>query len=396
MFIEAAALVQMPQPTFNFRLQKDLSLAGEAAHKLGSQCNFFNNDLIRNKLLNSGFSPETAESFTFTACNRVDVPGVLYNKMYLIDIFDNPVSWFREALFAVSSEAEILPEFRKLSYRYILDDICKNRKPQNCEEMCFHLESLGIQSCIQTCRDINRYGAENYRWMHRMFAGIGTMADSLAAIKELRKEFSYAEILHILECDFEGYEPLRQKIRNSFPKYGNGDAATDGIAAEIGNILIDAFEEAAQQEGFIPMPSFYSLFNQYDFGKQTGSTPDGRKNGDILSENQSPSFGMDHEGPTSLLKSVTTLPLARCISGGLNLKFASRPEARDFEALLKSFFSMGGQHLGFTVVDRQTLEEARENPEKYRSLYVRVTGFSEYFTVLSPQMQQELIDRTEY
>ena len=116
----------------------------------------------------------------------------------------------------------------------------------------------------------------------------------------------------------------------------------------------------------------------------------------INSENQSPTHGMDKTGPTAVLKSVSRLPLDRCASGGLNLKFAARPSAKVLEGLIKSYMQMGGQHLGFTIVDRATLEDARSNPAAYRNLLVRITGYSEFFTTLSPAVQQEVINRTEY
>ena len=396
MFVEAAALVQLPQPTLNFRLRDDFELAGKAAHLISGQANFFNDRLINNKLLNSGFPPQVAENFSFTACNRVDLPGILHNKMYHIDIFDNTAAWFREALLAAGSEEDILPELRRIAYEKISTDIRNNRQKRVAPEMCFHLESIGIQSCVQKCLDIKRGGAEQYPWMHRMFSGIATMGDSLVAVRYLRKKFSYREILQMLENDFAGQELLRQEIRTAYPKYGNGNVEADRAAADICNILIDVFEQAAKEAGFIPMPSFYSLYNQHDYGRKLGATPDGRKAGEMVSENQSPSPDMDREGPTRLLQSVAALPLDRCICGGFNLKFSAKPSAKTYEALLQSFFCMGGLHIGFTAIDRETLEDAQVRPENHRSLYVRVTGFSEYFTSLSPEQQQEIIKRTEY
>ena len=105
---------------------------------------------------------------------------------------------------------------------------------------------------------------------------------------------------------------------------------------------------------------------------------------------------MDVNGPTELLKSVATLPLDRCICGGLNVKFGSRMPAETLLGLMRSFFALGGQHVGFTFADRATLEDARKNPADHRTLFIRKTGFSEFFVALSPAEQQEIIDRTEY
>lgn len=396
LMIEAASLLQLPQPTFNFRLDKDFSLAGKAAHLLESQCNFFNYGLICSKLIRSGFDRQTAADHSFTGCNRVDLPGKLYNKMYLIDVFHNPALWFREALFKSACADEILPNLYMIAREYMLRDIRENRINANSDEMCFHLESIGIDSCVAKCRDLQRGGSDDIPWIHFMFSGIATMADSLTAMRELEKEVPYQEILQILEDDFAGHEDLRQRLRNTFPKFGNGDERADRAAAETGNILLDAFESAAAETGILPMASFYSLTRHQEFGSMLGATPDGRKAGETISENQSPVYGMDFDGPTALLKSVSALPLERTVSGGLNLKFAARPAPETLAGILQTYFAMNGQHLGFTFINRATLEDAVKTPDKYRNLCVRITGYSEYFRNLSTAAQQEVIARTEY
>jgi formate C-acetyltransferase len=396
MIVEAAAAVGLPQPTLNFRLRDDFALAGEAAHRIDAQCNFFNDRLITNKLLNSGIVPDDAERYTFTACNRVDLPGRLYNIMPRIDAFDNSLAWFREALSAAQDVEGILPELYRIAVERMRDDTRSRRVRLYRDDWCFRFESLFFPSCIQTCHDIYRQGAENYRWQHRMFSGLANMADSLAAVKRLRERYSYAQILGILDADFVGHEALRTEILNTFPAYGNGDSEVDAYAAAAGNVLIDAFEQVSREEGFLPMASFYSLTHHARFGAGIGATPDGRKAGEPISENQSPSHGKDRKGPTALLSSAAALPHSRCICGGLNLKFGLQPGPDVFGALLKSYFDMGGLHIGFTVVTRETLEAARREPEAYRNLLVRKTGFSEFFVSLSPQEQQELIERTEY
>lgn len=408
--VEAAQLVRMPQPTLNFRIGADMPedawhLVGNAAHNLDAQCNFFNDHLIVNKLLDSGILPEDAWNYTFTACNRVDLPGRLYNIMRRIDVFDNSFEYFREALLCAASQDGTPPveatiaELRRITEERLIDDIRKCRVDIYSDRPTFRLESLFFPSCIQSCRDIYRMGAENYRWMHRMFSGIANMADSLVAVDRLvarEKRLSFRELASLLEKDFDGAETLREEIVSRFPKYGNGDEQADALAAAAANALIDAAEAAGRKTGFIMMPSFYSLTHHARFGSTIGATPDGRHAGAPVSENQSPEHGADRESPTALLTSVARLPLRRCICGGLNLKFACRPSPDRFAALLRGFFEMGGLHAGFTVVNRQTLEVARMSPDEYRTLLIRKTGFSEFFVSLSPEEQQEIIDRTEY
>ena len=408
LIVEAAALVRMPQPTLNFRLSAGSpksfwKLAGNAVHTLGPQCNFFNDDLILDKLLNSGVDPEDAREYDFTACNRVDLPGRLYNIMRRIDKFDNSCAWFRTALERAAAAGEntpeaILEELRAIAvaeiraYTATVTDIYTDAP-------VFRFDSLFFPESIRRCRDIYQGGVERYHWQHHMFSGIATIGDSLTAIQKLvveERRFTLREFLAILDADFAGHEELQEELRNRMPKFGNGDPDADHFAVLAGNTLIDALEEAGRRDGWMMMPSFYSLSHHGHFGSELKATPDGRSAGEEISENQSPVHGADRESPTALLQSVARLPLKRCICGGLNLKLASRPSAEQLTATIRSFFRLGGLHLGFTFVNRRTLEAARLKPEEYRTLCIRKTGFSEFFISLAPNEQQEIIDRTEY
>ena len=409
LFVKAAQRVRLPQPTFNFRISTDMpdeawQLAGEAASTLDAQCNFFNDNLIIDKLRHSGIQMEDALNYGFTACNRVDLPGRLHNHMPRIDMFHNSFAWFREAIFIAPADGSavdsILAELRRIAedkVAAVMHDIQKNMYVH--DRFTFRFESIFLDSCVESCKDIYRGGCEEYRWSHHLFSGIANMADSLVAIKLLvdeEKRLSLQELRDILAADFVGHEPLLAELKTRMPKYGNGIAEVDELAARAANVLIDAAEAAGLSEGFLAMVSLYSLTHHAQYGSVIGATPDGRRNGETISENQSPAHGMDTNGPTELLKSVATLPLRRCICGGLNMKFGQRVPAETLSSLIRSFFLMGGLHIGFTMASRSTLEDARKHPENHRSLFIRKTGFSEYYIALSPQEQQELIDRTEY
>ncbi len=408
LFIKAAQRLHLPQPTFNFRIgigmpNEAWQLAGEAASTLDAQCNFFNDILIHDKLLNSGIRPEDACNYTFTACNRVDLPGRLHNIMPRIDQFHNSFVWFREAIFKASTEGSaveaVLAALRSVAEEAIAANMREVQRKQIIHDrFCFNLESIFLDSCVQSCKDLWRGGCEEYCWNHLMFSGIANMADSLVAIKHLiddEKRMTPQELRDILDANYNGHENLLAELKTRMPKYGNGIEEVDGLGARAANALIDAAEAAGLKEGFLAMPSLYSLTHHARFGSVVGATPDGRLKGETISENQSPVHDMDTNGPTALLKSVASLPLKRCICGGLNLKFAQRISSDILIGLMRSFFAMDGLHVGFTMVSRKTLEDARKHPENHRSLLIRKTGFSEYYISLSPQEQQEIIDRTE-
>lgn len=409
--VACARIVGMPQPTLNIRIgagmpERAWRLVGDAVRHCDAQCNIFNDDLITQCLLGSGVRREDACNFAFTACNRVDLPGKLYNIMRRIDHFDNSFAWFREALFSVREAAcgtaveRVLGALRNLAEERMVQDIRDSKhRVFRLDDWCFRLESLCVDSCRQQCRDIYRRGASEYRWMHRMFSGIANMGDSLYAVRKLvdeEKRLTLNELCDILEANFEGHETLRDEILQRFSHFGNGESEVDDLARRACEALLDAGDAAGRGEDFMMMMSLYSLTQHHRYGQSLGATPDGRLAGEQISENQSPRHGADVSGITSLLASVSHLPLKRCVCGGLNVKLGIALSSEQFSGLIRSYFEMGGQHIGFTVATRETLEKAMASPDEYRSLLVRKTGFSEYFVALSPLEQREIIARTEY
>ena len=117
--------------------------------------------------------------------------------------------------------------------------------------------------------------------------------------------------------------------------------------------------------------------------------------GEPLSENQSPVYGKDRQGLTSLLHSVSRLPLGSAPMGGLNVRIVGDAEPSRIADTIRTYFQMGGLHLGLSFLRRHELEQAQLHPEQYKGLLVRMYGFSEYFVALSPHEQNEVIRRTE-
>ncbi len=408
LFVEAAEYVKLPKPTLNFRLAPEMPeaawrLAGRAAHSIPEKSNFFHDRLIIDRLLAAGIEPGDAYSHTYTACNRVDLPGKLDNKMNLIDVFDATAAWFREALARTvatggNSAAAVIADFREIC-RVELERYCDSVENTNLGYPFFSLESLFLARARQMCRDIRRGGGSAYRWQHHMYHGAATIGDSLYAVERLverEKRFTLKQLWEILERDFAGMESLRQELVNDSYCFGNDNPAADAWASAAANAYMDGMEEAGRRKGWTLLPSLYSLYLHRIFGTAVGATPDGRRAHDPVSENQSPTAGRDRNGLTALLHSVARLPLDRCVCGGLNVKLTAAPEPAVASSLMRTFFREGGMHLGLTVVTRRDLEEARRHPEEYRSLCVRITGFSEYFVSLSPDSQCDIIGRTEY
>jgi len=210
------------------------------------------------------------------------------------------------------------------------------------------------------------------------------------------RRYSLSELMAIVRNNFVGHEILRQEILNRIPRYGSGQEASDNLARRVSELAFDTLETVDNPDGNLLFPALYSLHHHINWGREMPATPNGRLAGDPLSENQSPTHGADNKGISGLFESVARLPHERAVMGGLNVKFGGKMPRKHFIAMLDVFFEMGCVQVGYTCVDRAMLLAAQSNPDQYRNLCVRITGFSEYFVSLSPEAQQDMIERTEF
>ncbi|GFO64258.1 glycyl radical protein [Geomonas paludis] len=263
--------------------------------------------------------------------------------------------------------------------------------------------SVLTDDCISRGVDYNAGGAR-YNNSFIQGVGIGSITDALSAIKDHvfeRNTLSLPELVAKLDADFAGDEPLRQRLWNKTRKYGNDDDYADDLM----RMVFDAFFHEVDgrpntKDGVYRIEMLPTTCHVY-FGSVTGATPDGRKRGTPLSEGISPVQGADRGGPTAVIRSAGKMDHIR--SGGtlLNMKFSptllSDASGLDGVAsLVRSYFKMDGHHVQFNVVNVETLKQAQANPSEHRDLIVRVAGYSDYFCDLSPELQDEIITRTEH
>jgi formate C-acetyltransferase len=237
-----------------------------------------------------------------------------------------------------------------------------------------------------------------------MGVGIGTLTDSLAAIKYHvfdEKTMTTRDLLQALNDNFAGHEKTRLMLCNNTPKYGNDDDYADSLMKDSFNAFYDAIDGRKNTRGGCYRVNFLSTTCHVYFGSVTGATPDGRRAGEPLSEGVSPVQGADRHGPTSVVKSVAKMDQVRTGGALLNQKFT--PSLLEGEGgienlahLVRSYFKLDGHHIQFNVVSAEVLRDAQANPEKYRDLIVRVAGYSDYFCDLTRSLQDEIIARTEH
>jgi len=263
--------------------------------------------------------------------------------------------------------------------------------------------SLLIDDCISKGIDYNNGGAR-YNSSYIQGVGIGSTTDSLTAIKYNvfdKKKFSMEELLTALGKNYEGFDNIRDLLLNETPKYGNDNDYADEILKTIFEIYFSAIDGRPNTKGGHFRINLLPTTSHVYFGSVTGATPDGRLTGVPLSEGISPVQGADVNGPTAVLKSASKIDHLRTGGTLLNQKFSPQIfEGEDsiskIVALIRAYFKMNGHHIQFNVVDADTLREAQKHPENYRDLIVRVAGYSDYFVDLTPELQEEIIRRTEH
>lgn len=197
-----------------------------------------------------------------------------------------------------------------------------------------------------------------------------------------------------------GGQKMRQFIMNRTPFFGNDDEYADTIAVQVYDDLVDAIEGHPNTRGGKTQLNMLSTTCHNYFGSVCGASVNGRLAHFAISDGTSPAHGADTNGPTAVIKSLGKLDQTK--SGGtlLNVRFVPSLLKRDEDlrklvALIRAYFSMGGHHIQFNIVDTQTLLDAQKQPEDYKDLLVRVAGYSDYFNDMTEQLQNEIIARTE-
>lgn len=264
------------------------------------------------------------------------------------------------------------------------------------------LHSATIDDCMEKARDMMAGGAR-YNFGSVSLAGIGTLIDSLYAIRTAvfeRGLAPMAQLVGMLATDFAGEEAFRQHLAQRIPKYGQEDEAIRAFSARVFADVAAASGGLRNTRGGSYEASLFAFRSFVNFGEKTGATPDGRRAGEHLSPGMSPSMlSLGRECSISQVLGalgpldMTDYPVVAVLDAKLPVtRTRQRPEA--VAAVLRCFVEYGGSVLQLNVVDPQTLVEAHQHPERHPDLVVRISGYSAYFRTLSPAMQDEVIERT--
>lgn len=417
--------MKLLQPSSNVQISKKtpmkfLKRACEISRKGWGQPAFYNTEAIIQELLNAGKSIEDARRGGTSGCVET---GAFGNEAYILTGYFNlpkileitlhngfdPVS--KKQLGLQTGEAtdfhsyEELFEAYKKQVEYFADIKMEGSniiEKIYAEYMPAPFLSVITNDCISNGKDYNAGGAR-YNINYLQGVGIGTITDSLTAIKYNvfdEKKFTMEELMEAMEHNFEGYEKIANLVRNKTPKYGNDDDYADDVMQAVFDFYYHTVTGRPNMKGGTYRINMLPTTCHVYFGEVMLASPNGRLAHKPVSEGISPEKGADICGPTAVVKSASKMDHVRTGGTLLNQKFtpsvvAGEEGLTQMANLVRSYFNMDGHHIQFNVIDRQTLIDAQNNPEEYKDLIVRVAGYSDHFRNLSKALQDEIIERTE-
>lgn len=430
LFLQAQEHLLLPQPNLSVRLHEKtsdelLKKAVKVVARGSGMPQFFNDKAVIPALEALGVSEEDARDYAIVGCVELTTQG-------------NNLGWSDAAMFNMNKALELAMTGGKclLTGKQLCPDFGSLETYQSFEELeegfgkiinyfmdrmvaaCEQVEkahiallptpflSAVIDECMENGVDVTAGGAK-YNFSGIQMIQVANLADSLAALKQLvydEKRFTPKEVLEALKKNFEGCEVMRAMMLNKVPKYGNDVEWVDNLGRKWAVYFKERLNKNYKNYRGGPYHTgMYTVSAHVPMGENIGAAPDGHLAGTPLADGgMSPVYGRDVEGPTAVLKSVSRLDKTLTSNGGLlNMKFlpsffATKTGIDKFALFLRSFVELEIPHIQFNVVRKEDLLAAQKNPDQYRSLTVRVAGYTAYFTELSGELQNEIIARTAY
>ena len=407
---------RLPQPNLSLRMHSGtpaslLKKAGEVIRLGDGVPQVFNDEANIISFVNRGVSLEDARDYAVVGCVELSIPGRMYGlhdicmfnimKCFEVTLAEHPEG------FATYEELEAAVMDTVDAYVALMVDGCNTCDEAHRATSPTPLLSTLVHDSLEAGCDITAGGA---RYNPSGVQGVGTanLADSFEVMRKVlfeERSMTYPELMAVLARDWqgEGDEVIRQRFINRYPKYGNDVDEVDQISARFLSHYDHEVVKYSNPRGGRFQPGSYTVSAHVPLGAIVGATPDGRRAGEQLADGGlSPMVGRDKHGPTASLRSVSKLDNSLNSNGSLlNVKFSPATLAGEdglmkLCAYLRSFSRLKLQHIQFNVIDRATLIDAQEHPERHQDLVVRVAGYSAMFVELSRAIQNDIINRTEH
>jgi pyruvate-formate lyase len=406
MCLKASLELNFIDPKINLRVTKNTNIE---KYDLGTELTkkglgfpqYSNDEIVIPGLLSKGYDLQDSRDYVVAACWEFIIPG------YAMDIPNIAALSFAKVIdVSIRKYLEKCKDFDSFM-REVKQEIQNELIPiiaglKNLYMEPAPFQSLLMNGCIENAKDISLGAKYNNYGIHG--TGIATAADSLAAIKKYvfdEHSISAKELISAIENNYETNNNLWIKLRYHSPKMGNNDDYVDDIAIKLLENFSEHLTGLTNERGGCFRPGAGSAMYYLWHVKDISASADGRKKGEPLSANFSPSLNVKLDGPVSVIKSFSKPDMRKIMNGGpltmeLHDTVFRNPESiRKVSILVKSYMDLGGHQLQINAVNREQLIKAKKNPEQYKNLIVRVWGWSGYFVELDELYQDHIIQRTE-
>lgn len=427
LFITAKMHVRLHSPSLSVRVHKqspeELLLKAAELSKIGTGFPAFHNDEVTIKMiLSTGASIEDARDYSLVGCVEPYVPGKMskwtdgghYNFASAIElVLTNGKSLINDNKQLglatgdpVKMSFDDIKDTVKQQLAYFIKHIaiaCHITERIHAELTPYPYMSSLIENCFEKGKDITVGGALYTVGPAFIGTGIADLANSLSAIKKHvyeEKSISMNTLVEAITKNFEGYEDLRLKMFNQTPMYGNDDDSADEFVREMTDFAYHEISKYKSFRGPKFISGLYPVASHVPHGLVVSALPYGRLAKTPLADGCSPKGGTDKNGPTAVLKSVSKINHDTHVAGTLlNMRLdpstvENEDGTRRIANLLRAFVDLNIYHIQFNLVTSDLLIEAQNNPDEYRSLIIRVAGYSAYFVELCREMQDDIIQRT--
>lgn len=434
--IEAMNLTKMAEPNFSMRYHSETpkDLIRLAAKLIRTGCgmpSMFNDEVAVKGLVDLGIPEEDALDYCAIGCVETGIPGkyghratgmTYVNWGKVLEIVLNNGQDPRSGIQMVKINGEEGPKIHYRSYEELWEAWNQMLKLYSdlaveCDAICDRalavydadpFASCFIDNCMTLGKTLKNGGCK-YDIISQSNIGPSVVGNSLAVIKKLifeEKRLTWEELLHAMKKNWEG-EALIHKMVKKVPKFGNDNDFVDQIVRDVFFSYLKLLPDyKTERYGRGPEISRYTMSTSnitsyVPNGLDVGATPDGREAGSPLNEGCSPTQGTDVNGPTAVINSVSKLPNDQVAAGQLlNMRFSPGALEGDenlgkFVNFLEASVEKGIYHNQFNIIDSETLKEAKQKPDKYTDLIIRVAGYCAQFVSLMPEAQDAIIARTE-
>ena len=375
----------------------------------------YNEKTVLAALRAQGYPAHEIYDFANDGCWEVQIPGKTYFSympMDFLHVLMQDVLHVAEGEIADFADMEAIRSAYAARMKTVIAQACENflnawtpawREGNNtfCLQMPTPMIDLFEHGCAESGRGYLE-GGTPYRVLSPHMGGVGDVANALSAIEQLcfvEKKVSVKQLCEILRNDWQGEEQLALYAKHKLLHYGNGNPVADAHYAWAVDAFADACAPYAQGYAVMFPPGISTFGRQIEWRAHRTAVPHGYRRGEILAGNTSPTPGTDTAGATAIVRSYCAADLSRMTTGAaLDIKmYPGTLEGENglcaLEGLMQGFCALGGYFMQVDVLDVQTLLDAREHPENYKTLSVRVSGWNARFVTLDDQWQRMVLER---